>query len=307
MKKKSIGIIGSGNHFVKNIYPVFLKNKFLKISAILRKSDKKFFRIPILSEKEFFKQSFDFVYISCPNILHEKFILKSLQANYHVICEKPFITSNKNISKIIKIAKDKQKLIFETFMYTYHPAFKYVKKIIQTKKYGKVNYVISNFRFPSLDKRDNRYKKSEGDGFFNDAASYLLSLESYLFENFNLKYKLFSKKIKRKVDLRGYLILRIGNQSRHYFWGEGQNYTNNIEIFCDRATIHIDKFFSKAKSENISVKIYGKNTKIINFKVKNQFELMFNKIFKYYMKKSFRIANYSLVKHQSNLINKFRK
>ena len=236
-----------------------MKNKFLKISAILRKSDKKFFRIPILSEKEFFKQSFDFVYISCPNILHEKFILKSLQANYHVICEKPFITSNKNISKIIKIAKDKQKLIFETFMYTYHPAFKYVKKIIQTKKYGKVNYVISNFRFPSLDKRDNRYKKHEGDGFFNDAASYLLSLESYLFENFNLKYKLFSKKIKRKVDLRGYLILRVGNQSRHYFWGEGQNYTNNIEIFCDRATIHIDKIFSKAKSENISVNLWKKH------------------------------------------------
>ena len=116
-------------------------------------------------------------------------------------------------------------------MYSYHPVFKYVKNLIKSKKFGKIRYVISNFRYPSLKKNNNRYKINEGKGFFNDAASYLVSLESYLFEN---RYSVgFSKtkKIKKNVDLRGYIFLDNGHQSRHYFWGEGQNYTNNLEIF----------------------------------------------------------------------------
>ena len=80
-----------------------------------------------------------------------------------------------------------------------------------------------------------------------------------MFENFNLKYKLFSKKIKRKVDLRGYLILRVGNQSRHYFWGEGQNYTNNIEFFFNNSSIYAERFFSKLKNEPTYIKIFENN------------------------------------------------
>ena len=250
MKKKTIGIVGPGNHFLK---------------GILRNSNKSFKNLPIFKDKEFFDQNFDFVYICCPNNFHEKYIVKSLKSNFHVICEKPFLTKKKNLNKIIKLAKNKNKLLFECFMYSYHPVFKYLKNLINSKKFGKIRYVISNFRFPSLPKKDNRYKKHLGNGFFNDAASYLVSLESYLFENFNLNFKFESKILKKKIDLRGYFFLKNNNQSRHYFWGEGQNYKNNIEIFFDEATIHIDKFFSKAKREPIFLQLHSK------FKVKKLF------------------------------------
>ena len=44
-------------------------------------------------------------------------------------------------------------------MYVYHPVFSYVKKIIEKKKYGAIKHVVSNFKFPSLDKNNNRYFK----------------------------------------------------------------------------------------------------------------------------------------------------
>ena len=303
MRKKSLGIIGAGKHFAEKIFPVITNSKNYEICGILRKSNKSFKKIPVLKEKEFFKKSFDFVYICCPNSSHEKYILKSLNSDFNVICEKPFIIRKKNLNKILNLAQYKDKLIFECFMYSYHPVFEYVKKIIQFKKYGNINYVISNFRYPSLKKGDNRYKADEGKGFFNDAASYLISLESYLFNNFSLNFKSLTKKIKKKVDLRGYIFLEKGNQSRHYFWGEGQNYTNNLEIFFDDATIHIDKFFSKAKNEVIKLTIYSQKKKIIRFKPVDQFKLMFDKIFNNYKSKKFKNLNYSLIKSQANFFN----
>jgi hypothetical protein len=101
--------------------------------------------------------------------------------------------------------------------------------------------------------------------------------------------------------------LEKGKQSRHYFWGEGQNYSNNLEIFFDAATIHIDKFFSKAKNEPIALKIYSRKKKIIKFKPMDQFKIMFDKIFLNYQKKQFRFLNYSLIQNQANLLNKLNK
>ena len=307
MKVQSIGIIGAGKHFVEKIFPIISKNSSLKIDGILRKSDKNFKKIPILKEKEFFKKTFDFVYICCPNYNHEKYILKSLNSNFNVICEKPFIIRKKNLNKILNLAKKKDKLIFECFMYSYHPVFKYVKNLIRSRKFGKIRYVISNFRYPSLKKNNNRYKINEGKGFFNDAASYLVSLESYLFENRYSVGFFKTKKIKKNVDLRGYIFLDNGHQSRHYFWGEGQNYTNNLEIFFDDATIHIDKFFSKARKDAITLKIFKQNNKFIKFKSANQFKIMFEQILKNYKKRKFKLLNYSLIKKQTLLLDKFNK
>ena len=57
------------------------------------------------------------------------------------------------------------------------------------KRRGKLRYVVSNFRFPSLNKDNQRYKNNLGGGFFYDAAVYLLSVENYLFNNTSINKK----------------------------------------------------------------------------------------------------------------------
>ena len=108
MVAKSIGIIGAGKQFKEKIFPIISKNSIFKIEGILRKSNKPFKNIPILKEKEFFKKTFDFVYICCPNYNHEKYILKSLNSNFNVICEKAFIIRKKNLNRILKLAQKKK-------------------------------------------------------------------------------------------------------------------------------------------------------------------------------------------------------
>ena len=103
-------------------------------------------------------------------------------------------------------------------MYVFHPVFNYVDKLIRSKKYGKIRYVIANFRYPSLTRNNNRYKKDEGDGFFYDAASYLISRESFLFRNKNsIILKSYSQKIKNAVDLRGNIYINSSEGNRFYF------------------------------------------------------------------------------------------
>jgi D-xylose 1-dehydrogenase (NADP+, D-xylono-1,5-lactone-forming) len=301
---KSIGVIGPGAHFKKKIFPVLVKSNFFKLSGILRKNKIiKFKNIQNFSEDEFFKKNFDFVYISCPNILHEQFIIRSLNTGSHVICEKPFLVRNKNINRIMKIANKKNKLIFESFMYIYHPAFKFIKNAILKKKYGKLNYLISNFRFPSLEKKNNRYKNNEGAGFFYDSACYLVSLENILFKK-KASNKIIKQKIINNVDLRGNIFINSDECCRFYFWGEGQNYSNKIEIFFEKATIHIDKFFSKNENEIIVADIHTTKKKSIEFKKVNQFEQMFDQIKKNYKKKTFQTFHSNMIKKQLNLMLK---
>ncbi len=308
MKKKIIGIIGPGYHFEKNIMPVLVNNSSFKIGGILRNKKKKFKIYKIFNEDKFFKENFDFVYISCPNKLHEKYIIKSLKSGFHVICEKPFLTSDNKLKEILTLSKKKKKLIFESFMYLYHPLFYKLKKLINEKKRGKLRYVVSNFRFPSLSKDNQRYKKKLGDGFFYDAAVYQLSVENYLFNNISINKKNIEQlKIREKVDLKGYFVIKNKNFNRFYFWGEGQNYTNNIEFFFNNSSIYVDRFFSKLKNQFTYIKIF-ENDKIKSIKFKNNvdhFENMFYEILRNYYKLSFQNNHRKRISNQIKLINTF--
>ena len=300
MNHHSLGVIGPGSHFKKRIEPILEKNNFFKIKGFLRK--KKIKKKNFFSEKEFFKKKFDFVYISCPSQLHEKYILKSLNSGYNVICEKPFVTSIKNLKKIISISRKKNKLIFECFMYVYHPVFAYIKKFIKKKKLGSIVYVISNFRYPSK-RSDNKYSKKLGNGFYYDSAVYPVSLENYLFE-FKRKPKIVKKIYKSNVDLRGYIILRNKHIKRFYFWGEGQNYSNNLEIFFKKGSIYVDKFFSKSTREKIYLKINTPKKKYFkSFNESDHFELMFNEIKKNYKKNNFIKRCRNIIYDHCNLLD----
>jgi predicted dehydrogenase len=303
---KTLGVIGPGKHFIKNIYPSLIKSDFFQLNGILRKKNTSFNNIKLFDEKNFFKKKFDFIYISCPNKYHEKYILKSLESNSHVICEKPFLIKRNNLNKILELSKMKKKLIFETFMFLYHPVFNFIKNIIKDNRYGKLEYLISNFRFPSLNKNNHRYN-SQGGGFFLDAACYLLALENHLFDKNNSSSNYYFQNIKNKFPLRGNIIIR-SDVNRYYFWGEGQNYSNNLEIFFNNASIFIDKFFSKKKNEGITAKIHFNNKIIIKkFKRINHFEEMFKVIKKNYNNSYFQSFHRNKIENQLNLLIKNNK
>lgn len=272
-----LGVIGSGNHFKKKIKKSLKVFTNIKLVDYLNCTSKK-------KRDRFYKNNLDFVYISSPSMSHQSHIIESLKANCHVICEKPFVSSFKNIKKIIQLSKSKNKLIFEVFAYKFHPAFIFIKKIMKKKRSYKI---ISSFTFPSLIKKNNRYKNNIGGGFFWDAAVYPLSLNIFLkkMESFKIKKIHINKK---NVPLNGNFKLQYKNNDICYSWGEGLDYENFLKIITKKELITLKKIYTQYENEKIIVEISRRNNKKqYIFKIKSSFILMFQDIFK-----KFKIAAY---------------
>tara|TARA_B100001093_G_C26708354_1_gene962278 strand:- start:67 stop:1140 length:1074 start_codon:yes stop_codon:yes gene_type:complete len=79
----------------------------------------------------------DIIDICLPPHLHFSACKKSLEAGKNVICEKPLVSSLKEIDELEKISKETGKLIFPVFQYRYGLGFSKLKALIKSGLTGK--------------------------------------------------------------------------------------------------------------------------------------------------------------------------
>ena len=79
----------------------------------------------------------DIIDICLPPHLHFSACKKSLEAGKHVICEKPLVSSLKEIDELEKISKENGKIIFPVFQYRYGHGFSKLKALIKSGLAGK--------------------------------------------------------------------------------------------------------------------------------------------------------------------------
>ena len=230
-----------------------------------------------------------------------------MKKNINVLCEKPFGYKLTDFNKIKNLAINKNLLVFECFMYRFHPIFNYLKKLILIKKFGKIKFVNSAFTVPQISKKNNRYDKKIGGGFFLDLGVYLISLEHYLFKK-KIKINNFlsrSYKNSNKLSIKGCIVTKDRFLSC-YNWGIGVDYYNFLEIVFEKAVIKIDRFYTKNNKEKSILNIYTNNNKKIFFKPMNQFSIMFNEVFKNYKSKNYKIQELNNIESQLRNILKFK-
>jgi len=87
----------------------------------------------------------DLVIISTPTSSHFKIAKFALENSKHVLVEKPLCLSSKEAKELNKIAKLKNRMIFVDYPFLFSGTINYIKKIIDTKKYGKI-LQIESFR-----------------------------------------------------------------------------------------------------------------------------------------------------------------
>ena len=74
----------------------------------------------------------DIIDICLPPNLHFSACKKSLEAGKHVICEKPLVSSLKEIDELENISKETGKIIFPVFQYRYGSGFSKLKLLIES-------------------------------------------------------------------------------------------------------------------------------------------------------------------------------
>lgn len=154
-----IGIIGAGG-FGSIHLSGFSKNSDCELVAIASRTEEharaasEEYLIPKVYagndswEKMLDNEKLDIVSICTPNYLHAPIILKAIEKNCHILCEKPIAISKEELDQIELELSSKDLIFFTSFQKRYNPIFKLIKDVIENGILGKiilVRYYFSHY------------------------------------------------------------------------------------------------------------------------------------------------------------------
>ena len=118
----------------------------------------------------------DAVYIPLPPALHFPYAKAALEHGKHVFVEKPSTISYEQTSELVEIAKQRNLVLQENYMFQYHAQIAEIRKLLKEGLIGDIRLMKASFGFPLRAANDFRYNKALGGGALLDAAGYVTKL-----------------------------------------------------------------------------------------------------------------------------------
>ncbi|MDM0523778.1 Gfo/Idh/MocA family protein [Clostridium perfringens] len=216
MKKLKWGILGPGsiardfaqalNRVNGEVYAVASRNKERAEKFARENNVKKAYGSydEIIKDKDI-----DVVYIATPHSNHYEYIIKSLNNNKHVLCEKAITVNERELEEVLKIARENN-LVLEEAMTLFHmPLYEKVIKKINNADLGKVNMVQVSFgSFKEYDENNRFFNLDLAGGALLDIGTYALSFARYFLSSMPEEILSTVKKAKTGVDEESGIILK---------------------------------------------------------------------------------------------------
>jgi len=105
----------------------------------------------------------DAVYIPLPNSLHLKWTTRALRAGKHVLCEKPFSNSAREVAAAYEVADGAGLVLAEAFMYRHNPWVSTVSELVVNGRIGELSLIRSAWT-TTLTRPDHIALRPELDG-----------------------------------------------------------------------------------------------------------------------------------------------
>jgi NDP-hexose-3-ketoreductase len=180
-KKIRIGVMGCASIAERSMIPAIqtLTNEFELVAIASRTKEKaeklatKFNCEAIVGYENIVNhQHIDALYLPLPSGLLHDWIPKCLNAGKHVYAEKSIALDSRIALEMIEIARSKNLVLMEGFMFQYHSQHKQVKELIKNGLIGEIRHFSASFGFPPLDNSNFRYDPNLGGGALFDAGAY---------------------------------------------------------------------------------------------------------------------------------------
>ena len=301
MKKKLNWGLLSTARINDKIIPAINKSKYANLYAVATNSNKKIKnyakirKIPnyFNSYEDLIKdKNVDVIYISTPNHLHAKWIIKAVKENKNVLCEKPITISIKEINRIKKITSKNGVTVQEATMMRYHPQTMYIREVLDNNTIGKAKYISAIFSINMKNLNDIRFKYKNGGGSLWDLGSYCISFARYVLQK--EPYKVFAKKIhtlgNERVDssLAGYIVFKDGIEM-HFFSSFRSFPFEEVNIIGNKGTLKITQPYcnhkeiglvnlTNEKKSNSNKSTFGDELKKITYSKKLNQNTYFNEV-----------------------------
>lgn len=178
------GVLGTAR-IVRKTIPALQETKNGDVVAIASRTDEK---AREYADKHGIPQAFgsyeallaspdiDAVYICLPNALHLEWILKSLDAGKHVLCEKPLAMSAGEVEEISRKAEETGLKVLEGFMYRFHPRFEKLQELLAAGAVGKLTFVHVAHTFDAGGDDNIRWYTGLGGGALFDTGCYCVNV-----------------------------------------------------------------------------------------------------------------------------------
>ena len=245
-----LGVIGTGaisHHFIEAAHTI---GEYQLIAVYSRKLEtaatfaSRYQDIQLFEQSEdFFKSSFDVVYIASPNSLHFAQAKTALSAGKHVILEKPAVTQPQEWLDLIQTAKENHCFIFEAARNYHEETFTTIKNFLADKQIlgADFNYAKYSSKMPNLlaGETPNVFSNRFAGGALMDLGIYPLYAAVRLFGNAE-DATYMAQQLDNSMDLNGDGILLYPDFQIHI--KAGKNITSNLpcEIYTTDGTLTLN-------------------------------------------------------------------
>lgn len=260
------GILGAANIAFNEVVPAIRKSKKGQVVAVASRNREKAKRFNVSKiydsyEDLLLDESIDAVYVPLPNALHKEWAIKAMDANKHVLVEKPATLSVSDMQEISKAVKCNDVIFMEAFMYQFHSQHEHVKQLLHSGKIGDYRYVKAHFSFMLDNPSDIRLNRELGGGALWDVGCYGIHALTQVIGMKPTKVTMVGKiDRKHQVDTTSVCFFRDSNdrvaEVSASFEG---SFLDRYEIFGEKGAILVESAFRPDVSEDGSGKV-----KIIN-------------------------------------------
>jgi predicted dehydrogenase len=198
MQNKKILVIGCGNIFTSFHYPV-IKQSGGEIRTIVEPNKRNFDLFiakegienvnyhTTISEVDF--ENIDIALISNPSAFHAETLAFLMEKYIHIFCEKPILTDlNSSSEELISKIKTYSKIIQVGYYRRFSNASNYIRNLIRSEVFGKVNYVNMKGGWPAKNDLPISItdKKLSGGGITMDYGSHFIDHCFFWFDEVEL-------------------------------------------------------------------------------------------------------------------------
>lgn len=199
----------------------------------------------LLADKEV-----DIIYIATPTSVHHTWIMNSLNAGKHVLCEKTITMNATQLKECMDLAHAKGLILAEGLTSIYEPVMKTIKDMIVANRFGKLHFVTVTCGSLKEYSPNNRYfSPSLGGGALFDIGCYAIGFANYFLSSYPTVVKSEGMLAGTGVDLKSAYVLRNKEDELATVLISLRSKTEKIGIIaCEDAFIRIEGFIRASKA-----------------------------------------------------------
>ena len=217
----------------------------------------------------------DVVYVSTVNSTHVQYGLKSLQAGFNTIIDKPATATFEEAKELVELAKSKGLFVGESTVYLEHPQLTAIKEVFANNG-DSPKMLTVHFTMPPFKPENFRYQKSLGGGAIMDTAPYAVSVARYFLGGEpDQVFCIVNERQEDGLDIEYSLLMQYPNgKSMIGHFGFNTEYINQVFFMGNRTNVTVNRIFTIPDNmENELVVNHLNETSKVTTPSGNNFEL----------------------------------